>query len=165
MAKNNKYNNNNKFNNRKNNVNESADNQETETLEHVSNFEKYRATALKLAGKSGQNTKTVVTDEPWVLGEELGFNPPVVVEKPSFLDRVQFQRVFSSQDVVEILRFIFKEDTARVLVALDGEGDDAELIALGLVADFFEHFYGVGFDEVVGGFIKSQKLLGGGVQR
>lgn len=135
----------------------------TDTQEAISKFEEYRERALKVAKsadlKAGSGT---VTNEPFVLGEEYGFKPEIKVEKPSFLGRVSVQRALESGDVIEMIRVIFGDNAVRVLVALDGEGDDAELVALGLVAAFFEHFYGLDLDQIghglAAGFTASRLL-------
>lgn len=112
-----------------------------------SKFDTARARALK-AGNKGVGYATI-TDEPFVLGIDEGFDPPIEVEKFTFSKRTALARAMqrAEQDnsvdaMVESLQILFGRDVIRVFAALDKEGDDAELIAGGLVISVLEHFYG-----------------------
>lgn len=119
---------------------------DADTHEVVDRFEKYRARAVKVTGndKSG-----LVTDEPFVLGEADGFNPPISVSKPSFVIRLAIADAMKNRDVVQALRLMFGNVTNRVLLTIDKYEDqfpdiNGEDIMLGMVIDYLEHFYGKG---------------------
>ncbi|WP_426727087.1 hypothetical protein ACEN2A_08415 [Corynebacterium auriscanis] len=112
-----------------------------------SKFESARARALKVGSKVGGHS--TITDEPFVLGADEGFDPPIEVEKFTFSRRTALARAMqraeqenSADAMVESLQILFGRDVVRVFAALDKEGDDAELIAGGLVISVLEHFYG-----------------------
>lgn len=113
----------------------------------TSKFETARARALKVGSKVGGYS--TITDEPFVLGADEGFDPPIEVEKFTFSRRTALARAMqraeqenSADAMVESLQILFGRDVVRVFAALDKEGDDAELIAGGLVISVLEHFYG-----------------------
>lgn len=124
----------------------------SKTTKSTDRFEEYRARGLDLSKKSGASPKSSVTDEPFILGPEHGFDPEIRIEKPVFTDRLSLAEASQRKDVVGMLRIIFKADFARFLNALNAQGDDADLIALGVATAVLEHFYGSGIGEAVGGF-------------
>ena len=112
-----------------------------------SKFDIARTRALKGASKGGG--VSAITDDPFVLGAEEGFDPPIEVEKFTFSKRIALARAMQRADredsvdaMVEAMQILFGRDVLRVFAALDKEGDDAELIAGGLLVSVLEHFYG-----------------------
>lgn len=115
-------------------------------------FEEFRSRAMKIAEKSGQKSKSTVTDEPFILGEEYGFEPPIEIDKPVYTDRLALMQATQRQDIVSCLKIFFKADFPRFLSVMNTTGDDAELITLGISQAIFEHFYGIDVDQFDGGF-------------
>lgn len=115
-------------------------------------FEQFRARGVALAKRSGTNRRAFVTDDPFELGEEYGFTPPIVVEKPVYSDRLAIEDMSRKGDAVGILRLLFKNEFRRLLVALNGVGDDAEEVSLGIFIAVMSHFYGEGIVDEIGTF-------------
>ncbi|QGU03099.1 hypothetical protein CKALI_11275 [Corynebacterium kalinowskii] len=124
----------------------------TKKIETTDQFEEFLGRAKKLAKKTGKKQTSSVTDEPFVLGEDYGFTPEISIEKPVFSDRLTLAQAAQRQDTITCLRVFFKDDFTRFLICMNDMGDDAELITLGVVQALFEHFYGIGVDDAVGGF-------------
>lgn len=115
-------------------------------------FEQFRSRGVEVSKRSGRKRRKFVTDDPFVLGEEHGFNPPIEVEKPVYTDRLAIEEMSRNGDAVGILRLLFKSDFRRFLVALNEQGDDAEEIAIGVFLEIMSHFYGDGIADEMGTF-------------
>ena len=115
-------------------------------------FEKFRSRGLELQQKVGAKRRGFVTDEPFVLGEDMGFDPPIVINKPVYTDRLAIEEMSRAGNATGVLRLMFKDDYRRFLVQLNGAGDDAEEIALGVFIEIQEHFYGPGILDELGTF-------------
>lgn len=115
-------------------------------------FEQFRARGIALRQKTHQRKRGFVTDEPFVLGEEYGFNPPIKIQKPVYTDRLAIEEMSRAGNANGVLRLMFKDDYRRFLAALNDTGDDAEEIALGVFIDIQTHFYGEGIMDELGTF-------------
>lgn len=113
-------------------------------------FESFRERAVTIADRSNLKTTASVTDEPFIIGEDYGVEPAISISKPTFIDRIALQQSLAEENIIEVLRLLFKSDFRRVLLILNDEGDDAELIALGIVSKVMEHFYGIGINDGLG---------------
>lgn len=113
-------------------------------------FEKFRARGMAMQNRAGHRRRTFVTDDPFVLGEEYGFTPPIEIQKPVYTDRLAIEEMSRAGNATGVLRLLFKDDYRRFLAALNSVGDDAEEVAIGVFIDIQAHFYGEGIvDELV----------------
>lgn len=112
----------------------------------VVQFEKFRARALKVSG-TGERNK-IVTNDPFVLTEEQGFDPPLKLEKPSFAVRMGLQDALGKNDYMRALQLMFGGQINRVLLVLDRyerhTGNDSDNVLVGMLMEYMEHFYGEG---------------------
>lgn len=110
-------------------------------------FEQFRERALATPGMAGV-TNPVITREPFVLGEEQGFNPPIELEAPTFADRLVFTDATDRGDTMAVLRVVFKQNLGRVIDAITRweteTGETGELVLMGIAVSYIEHFYGKG---------------------
>ncbi|WBT08826.1 hypothetical protein PAB09_00210 [Corynebacterium sp. SCR221107] len=67
-------------------------------------FEEFLTRAQELAKKTGKKQNPTVTDDPFILGEEYGFEPQIVITKPVFTDRLTLAQAAQRQDTVTCLR-------------------------------------------------------------
>lgn len=111
----------------------------------IASFEEFRERALKAT--RSPNAPSIVTDEPFVLGPEDGFDPPVVIEKPNFTLRFNLSEAMNNGDVSKVLRLVLMNDINRVFHVIDEyereTGVSGDEIITGIVISYFEHFYGV----------------------
>lgn len=117
-------------------------------VENLRAFEEYRRRAhaanmsLKLDGNDA---------EPYLLGPEQGFDPPIALVPPKGLvESEQFDRAMRSNDVFGALRQLLGSEYMRVLQAFDTQ-DDAPDLLIGLLLAATDHFKGQGATAVPGG--------------
>ncbi|MFE2998664.1 hypothetical protein ACFXG4_27135 [Nocardia sp. NPDC059246] len=95
--------------------------------------------------------KSAADSEPFVLGPERGFDPPIEVNWPSsLLAREDFDIASRRTDIFGMLRILLGSDFRRVLEAFDRLSDSEELL-VGLTMRIVDHFNGVGASDVPGG--------------
>lgn len=95
------------------------------------------------------------TKEPYVLGEEYGFDPEITVPAPKLEDIMLIERAMQQGDLWNVASAVLGEMNAvRILRTIDKEFDPAEAsqVLSGLLIDAVEHFYGPGAFETVSGF-------------
>lgn len=98
---------------------------------------------------------TIVTDEPYVLGADYGFETELRVEKPSLESLIVFQEAVNSGNALRISQTLLGvENTTLAVRTLDSkfETNDAEEIFVAIILDVIEHFFGADAGEVAGGF-------------
>lgn len=109
-----------------------------------SKFDKFRERALRTTTDKGNKG----SNDPFVLGEDAGFSPAIVLDKPSLKARMLLQDAVQQSRVLDVLRFIFGSDVNRFLDVLDlheeETGENSELIMMGIIIAYVEHFYGEG---------------------
>lgn len=117
---------------------------------------KYATLRQKAIDRGATNGKpTVVTNEPYVLGAEYGFEPEISIPVPNLETLIVFQNAAEGNNVWEITRSIMGPSNAvRIIRALDEnfEVDEAEQVMSGILLDMLDHFFGPGAGEVRGGF-------------
>lgn len=119
-------------------------------------FEKFRkrAQALPIKEVKNRNRRTVHTRKPFVLGPDYGFDPAIKIQAPTYVDRLRLEQILKDPDQlssIDVLRLIFKDDLNRFIMAIN-DAEDAEMIALGVIVAYFEHFYGKGLVEKISDF-------------
>lgn len=126
-------------------------NPDEDVPERIAQFEKYRERAIKTGGDTAPK---IVTDAPFRLDSEQGFNPPLEVSKPSFAVRMSLNDAIQKGDQARAVSLIFGQQTTRVLLTIDtyerktGEYGIGDKILSGMLMDYLEHFYGKGaFDQ------------------
>lgn len=111
----------------------------------IARFEEFRERALRAT--KATNAPSIVTDEPFILGADEGFDPPVEIEKPSFTLRFNLNEAMNNGDVSKVLRLVFLDDINRVFRVIDAHeretGESGDEIITGILVAYFEHFYGV----------------------
>lgn len=98
---------------------------------------------------------TIVTDDDYVLGEDLGFTPEIRIPAPSLEKLIVFQETVNSQNSLAIAQAILGvAETTAIVRNLDERFgvNDAEQFFVGIVLDAVEHFFGDGAGDVNGGF-------------
>lgn len=109
-------------------------------------FEKFRTRALETTGLGAK--QSLVTRDPYVLGDEYGFTPALELAPPTFADRLVLADASEKGDFMDVLRVVFKQSLGRVITAIDKwereTGQAGELILTGIAVDYIEHFYGKG---------------------
>lgn len=112
----------------------------------TSRYAEFRERALSVT-KSGSR-RSVVSNEPFVLGEEYGFDPAITLPKPSLKVRMLIQDAMTEGRLLDVLRYVFGSDVNRFLDTIDEyeveTGEDAELVMSGVVFAYIEHFFGKG---------------------
>lgn len=107
-------------------------------------FDKFRQRAID----AGMGADSIVTNDPFVLGEAEGFNPPIELQRPSFSTRVAIQDALGKQDFVRAMVLIFGNDVNRVIEVLDDyekeTGESSTVIFTGIVIAYTVHFFGEG---------------------
>lgn len=107
-------------------------------------FDKFRQRAIE----AGMGADSIVTNDPFVLGEAEGFNPPIELQRPSFSTRVAIQDALGKQDFVRAMVLIFGNDVNRVIEVLDDyekeTGESSTVIFTGIVIAYTVHFFGEG---------------------
>lgn len=116
------------------------------TVDRIGAFEDFRARAHASGRQMG--FKDI---EPYVLGPERGFDPPVVVDYPTDLVALDaYEQAARSQNVLKMLEILLGEDRLRVYAAFDRFPDKLNLL-LGMALAIQDHFLGVGSSDVPGG--------------
>lgn len=114
-----------------------------------SRFLKFRNRAVEMRISDGKNH--LVSNDDYVLGEEYGFTPPIVLSRPSFKERTAFGAAMERGDALSSMRIVFGADLNRFLDVLSDYEDETNIpgddIAIGIMIDYFEHFYGKGVFE------------------
>lgn len=114
---------------------------------NVQSFEEYR----RRAHAANMSLKLDNDAEPYLLGPEQGFDPPIAMVPPKGLvASEQFDRAMRANDVFGALRQLLGSEYMRVLEAFDTQ-DDAPDLLLGLLLAATDHFKGQGATEVPGG--------------
>lgn len=101
------------------------------------------------------DTPTIVSDDDYVLGEDLGFDPEIRIEAPSLESLIVFQETLNSENSLAISQALLGiENTTAIVRSLDERFgvNDAEHFFVGIVLDVVEHFFGDGAGDVAGGF-------------
>ena len=119
-------------------------------------FERFRkrAQALPIKEVKTRNRRTVLTRKPFVLGADYGFDPAIKIQAPTYVDRLRLEQILKDPDQlssIDVLRLIFKDNLNRFIMAIN-DAEDAEMIALGVIVAYFEHFYGKGLVEKITDF-------------
>lgn len=106
-------------------------------------FEEFRDRAIALGGSGVK-----VTNTPFVLGEEHGFDPSVELPKPGYKARTLIVDALQRRDILSALRIVLGREVDRVLDAVDAHeektGTSGDLIVTGILIAYMEHFYGKG---------------------
>lgn len=118
---------------------------------------KYAKLRQKAIDKGAVNgTPTVITDKPYILGEEYGFTPELHIPVPNLESLIVFQTAAADgMNVWEITRALLGPNNAVRLIRVIDENFDvaaAEATLSGVLLDVMEHFFGPGAGEVRGGF-------------
>lgn len=107
-------------------------------------FDKFRQRAID----AGMGADPIVTNDPFVLGEDEGFNPPIELQRPNFSTRVAIQDALSKQDFVRAMVLLFGNDVNRVIDVLDTyeqeTGESSMVVFTGIVIAYTVHFFGEG---------------------
>lgn len=113
--------------------------------EKIDTFEALR----RRAGDQGLN---ISEPEPYILGADRGFDPPLVISYPTKLsDKVALDVAARRADYVSFLHTLLGDTGfARVLAAFDNE-PDGERLLIGLQLIVLDHFLGRGAGDVPGG--------------
>lgn len=107
-------------------------------------FEQFRDRAMTV----GVPAQKMVTDEPYVLGEDEGFNPPIELPRPALRARMISEDALRKGDTLTVSQIVFGPYADRILSRLEDyeseTGESASIVLVGLFYDYFEHFYGEG---------------------
>lgn len=89
--------------------------------------------------------------EPFVLGEDDGFDPPIAVQFPKDLEhQYLLDRALRAQDHFGVLEILMGGELRRVLRVFSAHEDGAQLL-VGLVYTIMDHYLGRGGTDVPGG--------------
>lgn len=92
-----------------------------------------------------------VSIPPYVLGPEMGFDPPIKVEFPDDIERMfLLDRALSNNNYFAALDVLFGGSTRRILRRFKSEPDPERLL-IGLIMTITDHFMGKGASTVPGG--------------
>lgn len=117
----------------------------TKTDDSTDLFERFRARANEKVSKSSGGKLVAVTDDPYILGEEEGFDPEISIPKPDFTTRIALTDASRNNDMIRILRLLFGNDVNRLIGTINEIApDDGEEILGGILTDILTHFYGPG---------------------
>jgi hypothetical protein len=90
--------------------------------------------------------------EPYVLGPDKGFDPPISVSQPTGLRNLEaLDNAWRARDMFGILRVMMGSIQYERVVAQFDQYPDAWDLLVGLVMDITDHFQGAGASEVPGG--------------
>lgn len=108
-------------------------------------FGEYRERAINLRGSE---ITTTVTNEPFVLGTDLGFSTEITLTKPSFKTRLAIESAFENGQTIRLLQLMFGNDVDAILDDLDEyeeqTGESSNDVLFGIILSYLEHFYGAG---------------------
>lgn len=114
----------------------------------VFNFEQFRDRAATVPRGTRRAAQKM---EPYVLGPDQGFDPPITVQFPTTLTgRVQVDQLSRRDDIYGLLQVLMGGQFMRVVATFD-QFDDGEELLLGLAYKILDHFYGQGAGDVPGG--------------
>ncbi|WP_418345273.1 hypothetical protein [Rhodococcus pyridinivorans] len=123
---------------------------QTEPAEQATSFDqfsRFRARAQKLTF-AFDGAETI---EPFVMGEDDGFDPPVVVKFPEDLEKQYLlERCLRGNDHFGALEILMGGDLLRVIRAFSKQEDGHRLL-VGLVYTIMDHYLGRGGTDVPGG--------------
>jgi len=109
-----------------------------------SKFEQFRDRAMSV----GVTVQDMVTNDPYVLGEEEGFDPPIELPRPALRARMIAEDALRKGDALTVSQIVFGPHADRILARLEQyereTGDNANAVLMGLFYDYFSHFYGEG---------------------
>lgn len=109
-----------------------------------SRFEQFRDRALAI----GVDNAETVSDDPYILGADEGFEPEIKLPKPALRARMIAEDAIRRNDSLTVSKIIFGPYVDRILGRLEEyereTGENADVILVGLIYDYFEHFYGKG---------------------
>lgn len=114
-------------------------------------FENLRRKAIE----SGLATESKVNDDPYILGEDFGFDPEIKIDAPSLESMLVLQKAITAGDVLDQATTLFGAvATTRIVRRLDQDFDapTASQILTGIILDVTEHFWGRDAAEVEEGF-------------
>ncbi len=110
-------------------------------------FNEYRSRASSFAIPD----RAEVTIPPYVLGPEMGFDPPITVEFPDDIERAfLLDRALSNNNYFAALDVLFGGATQRIVRRFKSEPDPERLL-IGLIMTIADHFMGKGASTVPGG--------------
>ena len=114
------------------------------TANKADRFEQFRDRALAI----GVNDNPTVSDTPYKLGKNEGFDPEIELPKPALRARMLAEDAIRRGDTLTVSKIIFGPYVDRILGRLEDyeteTGQSADVVLLGLIYDYFEHFYGKG---------------------
>lgn len=88
----------------------------------------------------------LVSDGPFILGEDHGFSTEMSIEAPSFKTRFAIDASLQSGNTIRTMSLVFGKHFDTVLDELDAyekeTGNRADSVINGIVVAYFEHFYG-----------------------
>lgn len=114
----------------------------------IEQFEDFRSRASKLGVKKKQDANI----DPYVLGEDRGFDPPIEITFPKDLpSQIAFDQAARADDVFGMLGILAgKRNLMRIATAFD-QFDDGMALMAGLVYAVLDKFRGPGAGDVPGG--------------
>jgi hypothetical protein len=115
--------------------------------ERIEAFEEFR----RRAQRSPLSTARLREVEPYVLGPDKGFDPPIAIAMPTGLVELSaFDQAWRASDPFSMLRILLGSEYLRVLRAFDTQPDAMDLLS-GLAMAVTDHFLGQGASDVPGG--------------
>ncbi len=115
--------------------------------ERIETFEYLRARGRR----SSLSPKAAEDIEPYLLGSDKGFDPPIAVGLPEGLVALAaLDQAWRSGDAFGILKLLLGSEYHRVLKAFDTQ-PDSMILLVGLAADITTRFMGKGAADVPGG--------------
>lgn len=94
----------------------------------------------------------VASQEPFVLGPEDGFDPPLIIEWPASLpQRVALEVTSRHGQVVGFMQNLLPDRDFIRVIAMFAPFPDADRLLVGLYLQILEHFFGPGAGDVPGG--------------
>ncbi|MBF6328731.1 hypothetical protein [Nocardia transvalensis] len=95
---------------------------------------------------------TPASDDPFRLGPEDGFDPPLVVEWPQDLPtKIGLEATARVGNIVPFLQLLLGDRDLMRVVAAFSRFADGERLLVGLYLRIMEHFFGPGAGDVPGG--------------
>lgn len=116
--------------------------------DNIAMYDEFRQRAKNLRITRGTDRKI----EPYVLGPEKGFDPPIHITFPTSLpDQIAFDQCARADDVFGMLGVLAgKRNLMRIAREFD-QFDDGLVLMGGLVYKMLDHFQGAGAGDVPGG--------------
>lgn len=113
-------------------------------------FEAFRNKAIARNEKLGRQRPQMATNEPFILGEELGFTPAIEINVPTLEAILVMENAIREGDSWTTLRALFGgENAVRVMSTVSDNYNafEAAEIIEGIVFSVSEHFFGEGAGE------------------